>query len=275
MAITLKNLQCGYKTPLLKDLTLNFEKGKWHFFVGSTGSGKSTLLQTIGRLIPSLGGEIEYLGGDLREKSALREFRNQCGIMFQYTDKQFFNHTIREEILFNLKRREKSEKILEDKLQETLTLLNIDNAILERSPFELSGGQKRVVALASILITEPTILLLDEPTVGLDTESKNLFFAIIKKLKDRGVTIIQISHFLEDVLEYGDTVSILSRGELDFYQDINILLDRERVVEADLEPPEILELLEIFKNYGVQEKTSSAKRLAEILKSIKVEGGRR
>ena len=271
MAVTLVDLSIGYNTPIHEKLNINFEKGKWHFFIGSTGSGKSTLLQTISKLIQPIKGEVLYLDKNLKERETLLNFRNQYGVIFQYTDKQFFNHTVKDEILFNLKKREKDQKVLDERLGEMLTLLNIKEGLLERSPFELSGGQKRMVALASILITSPSIIFLDEPTVGLDIESKTLFFKIMKELNKRGVTIIQVSHFLEDVLEYGDTVSIFSNGNFKFYPDTEILLNKDAVLEANLEPLEIIYINESFEKYGVKPSAKSVKELVEMLKGAKYE----
>lgn len=269
MGFTLENFSFGYEKSIHENLNLIYSDKKWHFIVGSTGTGKSTFIQTITKLLNQKSGKILYLGKNLDDKKNLKDFRNKSGIMFQYTEKQFFNHTIREEIIYNLKKREKKDDIINQKLEQILKLLSISENFLERSPFELSGGQKRMVALASILITEPEVLILDEPTVGLDTESKKIFFSVIKKLKENGVTIFQISHYLEDVLEYGDTVTIFSKNRVDYYQDTQILLQEEVTSKANLEPPEILEILNIFKKYNFQDKISSPIKLIEKLRAVK------
>lgn len=240
MELSIKNLCCGYSSEILRDLNISFKSNTWNFFIGSTGSGKSTFFQTLTKLLPQINGDIFLNNESLKNLDTLGKLRDNCGIMFQYTEKQFFNSTIKEEILFNLKRREKDVTIQNKKLDEIIELLKLDREFLERSPFEISGGQKRMVALASILITEPTILFLDEPTIGLDLESKNLFFNILKNLKEKGVTIFQVSHFLEDVLEYGDTVTILSKSKADYYDNINIVLDKEVISSANLDPLEKL-----------------------------------
>lgn len=269
MAFLIKNLSCGYEKPILKDIDMEYEENRWHFIVGTTGTGKSTFLQTLSKLREPLHGEVFYLGNSLNKKEGLKKFRDESGVMFQYTDKQFFNHTIREEILFNLKKREKNEEKREGRLKEVMEFLNLPENILERSPFELSGGQKRMVALASIIITEPKILILDEPTVGLDIESKELFFSIIKKLRESGATVFQISHFMEDVIQYGDSVTILSNGELRYYPEISVLLDENILEKADLEPPEIVSITKIFKKYGYEKNPSKIIELIEGLKEVK------
>lgn len=269
MAFLIKKLSCGYETSILKNIDIDYPKNMWHFIVGTTGTGKSTFLQTLSKLRPSLQGEIFYLGESLNKKEGLKKFRNESGIMFQYTDKQFFNHTIREEILFNLKKREDKEEKREKKLREVMDLLKLPENILSRSPFELSGGQKRMVALASIIITDPKILILDEPTVGLDMESKNLFFYVIKKLRDKGITIFQISHFMEDVLRYGDSVTIISKGEVRYYSEVSVLLDEHILEAADLEPPEIVTLTKIFRRFGYQENPNCIENLIEGIREVK------
>lgn len=240
MELSIKGLYCGYSSEVLKDLNISFKENTWNFFIGATGSGKSTFFLTLSKLLPQIKGDIFLNGESLKSNKGLAELRDKCGIMFQYTEKQFFNSTIKEEILFNLKRRVKDIEVQNKKLDEIIELLKLDREFLERSPFEISGGQKRMVALASILITDPTILFLDEPTVGLDLESKNLFFNILKNLKMKGVTIFQVSHFLEDVLEYGDTVTILSGSKANYYNNVNVVLDKEIISNANLDPLEKL-----------------------------------
>ncbi|MGL4403344.1 MAG: ATP-binding cassette domain-containing protein [Fusobacteriaceae bacterium] len=269
MGFLIKNLSCGYERAILKNIDMEYRKDMWHFIVGTTGTGKSTFLQTLSKLREPLGGEVFYLGESLNKKEGLKKFRDDSGIMFQYTDKQFFNHTIREEILFNLKKREKNKDKREIKLKEIMQFLNLSENILERSPFELSGGQKRMVALASIIITDPSILILDEPTVGLDIESKELFFSVIKKLRERGVTVFQISHFMEDVIQYGDSVTILSNGEIRYYPKTDILLDEVTLEKAGLEPPEIVSITKIFRKWGYKKNPSNVMELIQGIREDK------
>ena len=216
MEICLKNLNAGYiinrkeRKIIAENINTVFENGKFHFLAGVSGSGKSTLLETISLLIPKICGEILFDNKNLDDKKNLREFRESAGIMLQYTEKQFFNNTVKEEIIFNLKRKKLDKKEINKKLREILEILNIDKTILKASPFEISGGQKRTIALASVIITSPKILFLDEPTAGLDFESKNIFMNTIKQLnKISNTTIIQSSHILDDIIEYGYDVFII------------------------------------------------------------------
>lgn len=212
--IQLQKVDAGYETPYLKDVTLNFREGEWTFLIGETGSGKSTLLQAIARLNKIFSGDIFFDGKSLKDKKNLKKFRELVGVMFQYTEKQFFCDSVEEEIIYSLKRKFLSENEVKKRLNDIIESLNFPKDILENSPFEISGGEKRFTALASILINNPKILLLDEPTAGLDIENKNLFYTVLRELNKSGVTIIQISHTLEDVLKYGERVIKLKDGKI-------------------------------------------------------------
>lgn len=154
-----------------------------------------------------------------------------------------------------------------------IELLSIPTELLERSPFELSGGQKRTVALASLLIDEPKLLILDEPTVGLDTETKEIFLSLLKKLKDSGLTILQSSHIMEDVAEYGDSVTVISNNRITAHgKPEDILLSREILTESGLEPPEILQFYEVFQEFGLNlPKTSKVSMMLMYLMEAKNE----
>lgn len=241
MELTLKNISSGYDTLIIKNQSLNIRRGSWNFIIGETGSGKSTLLQSIGCLIDIKDGDIYWRNKNIKILKNLKEFRKNTRIMFQYTEKQFFNNTVKEEIIYSLLRRKIPKNEIEQVLKEVLSLLNLSENILDKSPYELSGGQKRFVALASILIEKPTLLLLDEPTCGLDIQNQNIFFKILKDLKESGVTIIQISHILEDVLEYGDNVIKMSKGEI-----IEIGFPKEVLNNMNVETLDILKILSDF-----------------------------
>ena len=173
--------------------------------------------------------------------------------MLQYTEKQFFNNTIAEEIVFNLKRSKIDNKEINKKLKEVLEILNIDKKILQASPFEISGGQKRIIALASVIITSPKILFLDEPTAGLDFESKNIFMKTIKELNNNSnITIIQSSHILDDIIEYGDNVFIISKNKKYIQgKPKDILFSQKVLEEYNLIEPEIHKYIEELKRLGI------------------------
>ncbi|WP_297205247.1 ATP-binding cassette domain-containing protein [uncultured Brachyspira sp.] len=259
MEITLKNLNAGYiinkkeKNIITENLNYTFESGKFHFLAGVSGSGKSTLLETMCLLIKRISGEVLFDNKLIDDKKNLKEFRNSSGIMLQYTEKQFFNNTIKEEIVFNLKRNKLDNKEINKKLKEVLYLLNIDKKLLKASPFEISGGQKRTIALASIIITSPKILFLDEPTAGLDFESKNIFMKTIKELnKNSNITIIQSSHILDDIIEYGDNVFIVNKNKKYTYgKPKDLLFSKSILEEYNLIEPEIYKYIEELKKLGI------------------------
>lgn len=261
MEITLKNLNAGYFINkkeyflVIKNLTVSFESEKFHFLAGVSGSGKSTLLETMCFLIKKISGEILFDNKSINNKKNLNIFRKSSGIILQYTEKQFFNNTVEEEITFNLKRDKIDVEKIQIKLHEICEKLNIDRKLLYASPFEISGGEKRIVALASILISSPKILFLDEPTVGLDFESKKLFMLSLKSLNEYSkLTIIQSSHILEDIIEYGDTVLILNKNkEFINGNPRDLLFSKELLNNYGLKEPEIYKYMQYLKNLGVKD----------------------
>ncbi len=250
MELSLDNISLSYTNSYadssefaIKNLSLNIENGSWNFIVGETGSGKSTLLQAMGALLPIKEGEIFWRGNSIKNNENLKKFRNNVGIMFQYTEKQFFNYTIKDEITFSLRKKQVPSEKIEKELEGVIELLNIPKNILERHPLEISGGQKRFVALASILIENPSLLLLDEPTCGLDVQAQKLFFDILQKFRKEGRTIIQISHMLEDVLNYGDRAILLESGKI-------LRSGKPRDVLSGIQT-ESLEIFHALKNMGM------------------------
>ena len=261
MEITLKNLNAGYfinkkeYSIIVENLTVNFESGKFHFLAGVSGSGKSTLLETICFLIKKISGEILFDNKSIEYKNNLNIFRKSSGIMLQYTEKQFFNNTVEEEIIFNLKRNKIDAKEIKIKLYETIEKLNIDGKLLNASPFEISGGEKKMIALASVMISSPKILFLDEPTAGLDFESKKIFMSSLKNLnKNSKLTIIQSSHISEDITEYGDTVLILNKNKKFISGNPrDLLFSKEVLNNYGLKEPEIYKYIKELKNLGVKD----------------------
>lgn len=275
MEITLKNLNAGYLVAkkeyslVIENMTINFESGKFHFLAGVSGSGKSTLLETICFLIKKISGEILFDNKSIENKNNLNIFRKSSGIILQYTEKQFFNDTVEEEIIFNLKRNKISSEEIKNKLCEIIEKLNIDRKLLYASPFEISGGEKRMVALASVLISSPKILFLDEPTVGLDFESKKIFMSALNNFnKDFKLTIIQSSHILEDIIEYGDTVLILNKNKQFIKGNPKYLLFSEEVLNNyGLKEPEIFKYIKELKNLGIKD-IDNIKTNSELIKKL-------
>ena len=184
-------------------------------------------------------------------------------------NKIFFNNTVEEEITFNLKRNKVNNEEIKIKLNEILEKLGIDKKLLNASPFEISGGQKRMIALASVLISSPKILFLDEPTAGLDFESKKIFMSSLKSLnKNFKLTIIQSSHILEDIIEYVDTVLILNKNKKFISGNPrDLLFSKETLNNYGLKEPEIYKYIEELKKFGVKN-IDNIKTNSELIKKL-------
>ena len=224
MAIEFKHVSYTYQagTPFeqqaLDDISVKIKDGSYTALVGHTGSGKSTFIQHLNGLLKPTAGEI-HINGQLitpqTKNKELDDLRHQVGILFQFSENQLFEETVLKDIAFAPKNFGKSESEAEDLARAKAKLVGIDDQLLERSPFELSGGQMRRVALAGILAMEPQILVLDEPLIGLDPVGKRETMRIFKQLhEDEQMTILIVTHNMDDVADYADQVIALERGKL-------------------------------------------------------------
>ena len=224
MAIEFKHVSYTYQagTPFeqqaLDDISVKIKDGSFTALVGHTGSGKSTFIQHLNGLLKPTAGEI-HINGQLitpqTKNKELDDLRHQVGILFQFSENQLFEETVLKDIAFAPKNFGKSESEAEDLARAKAKLVGIDDQLLERSPFELSGGQMRRVALAGILAMEPQILVLDEPLIGLDPVGKRETMKIFKQLhENEKMTILIVTHNMDDVADYADQVIALERGKL-------------------------------------------------------------
>ena len=258
MQISLKNVSYtyNYKTPyareVLKDINLNIEEGSYTVIVGKTGSGKSTLIEHInGLLLPTYG---EVLVNNVlitnpknkREKrelaKTLKILRKDVAVLFQFSEQQLFETSVLKDIIFAPLNYGISEERAISKAKELIKLVGLDESYLDKSPFELSGGEMRKVALCGVLALEPKVLILDEPTVALDYKSREEIMTMVKKLKDElNMTIVLISHNMNYVLEYADKVFVLKNGKINFEGTVKELFADEKLLkENSLEQPELL-----------------------------------
>ena len=224
MAIEFKHVSYTYQagTPFeqqaLDDISVKIKDGSFTALVGHTGSGKSTFIQHLNGLLKPTAGEIQIndqLITPQTKNKELDDLRHQVGILFQFSENQLFEETVLKDIAFAPKNFGKSESEAEDLARAKAKLVGIDDQLLERSPFELSGGQMRRVALAGILAMEPQILVLDEPLIGLDPVGKRETMKIFKQLhEDEQMTILIVTHNMDDVANYADQVIALERGKL-------------------------------------------------------------
>lgn len=224
MAIEFKHVSYTYQagTPFeqqaLDDISVKIKDGSFTALVGHTGSGKSTFIQHLNGLLKPTAGEIQIndqLITPQTKNKELDDLRHQVGILFQFSENQLFEETVLKDIAFAPKNFGKNESEAENLARAKAKLVGIDDQLLERSPFELSGGQMRRVALAGILAMEPQILVLDEPLIGLDPVGKRETMRIFKQLhEDEQMTILIVTHNMDDVADYADQVIALERGKL-------------------------------------------------------------
>ena len=223
MGITLENVSFTYQegTPLsssaLTDVSLTIEDNSYTALVGHTGSGKSTILQLLnGLLLPSKG-SVRVLDTVITPTSTnkeIRQIRKQVGLVFQFAENQIFEETVLKDVAFGPQNFGVSEEEAKKIAREKLALVGIDESLFERSPFELSGGQMRRVAIAGMLAMEPTVLVLDEPTAGLDPLGRKELMTLFKKLHLAGMTIVLVTHLMDDVAAYADQVYVMEKGRL-------------------------------------------------------------
>ncbi len=236
MGIALENVSFTYQegTPLastaLSDVSLTIEDGSYTALIGHTGSGKSTILQLLnGLLVPSQGSVrvFDTLITSTSKNKDIRQIRKQVGLVFQFAENQIFEETVLKDVAFGPQNFGVSEEDAERIAREKLALVGIAESLFDRSPFELSGGQMRRVAIAGILAMEPAILVLDEPTAGLDPLGRKELMTLFKKLHQSGMTIVLVTHLMDDVAEYANKVYVMEKGRLvkggkpsDIFQDV-------------------------------------------------------
>ena len=258
MQISLKNVSYtyNYKTPyareVLKDINLNVEEGSYTVIIGKTGSGKSTLIEHINGLLLPTHGEVlvnNVLITNPKSKKEKRELakklkvlRQDVAVLFQFSEQQLFETSVLKDIIFAPLNYGILEERAISKAKELIKLVGLDESYLDKSPFELSGGEMRKVALCGVLALEPKVLILDEPTVALDYKSREEIMTMVKKLKDElNMTIVLISHNMNYVLEYADKVFVLKNGKINFEGTVEELFADENLLkENSLEQPELL-----------------------------------
>ena len=223
MGIILNNVSYTYQegTPFasvaLSDVSLTIEDGSYTAIIGHTGSGKSTILQLLNGLLVPTEGSVRVFDTLITSTSVnkqIRQIRKQVGLVFQFAENQIFEETVLKDVAFGPQNFGVSVEEAEAIAREKLALVGIDESLFERSPFELSGGQMRRVAIAGILAMEPKILVLDEPTAGLDPIGRKELMTLFKKLHQDGITIVLVTHLMDDVAEFADQVYVMEKGKL-------------------------------------------------------------
>ncbi len=222
-----------YETRALNDISFRIEKGEAVGLIGHTGSGKSTLLQLINGLLKPDEGSIEIAGYTITKDSKnLTDLRKEVGLVFQYPEYQLFEETVAKDIAFGPKNQGLSEEEVNQRVKEAMDLVGLDESYCEKSPFELSGGEKRRAAIAGVLAMKPKILMLDEPTAGLDPAGREQLLKQLMNLKGNDMTLIFISHSMEEVSKIADRILVLSAGKLVLDKPVDQAFEEEEFLTS-------------------------------------------
>ena len=285
MAIRLENVNYVYspdsafKKQALKDVSLEIADGEFIGLIGHTGSGKSTLIQHLNGLMRATDGHIFYNNEDIfQEIYNMINFRAKVGLVFQYPEHQLFEETVFKDVCFGPKNLGLDPKACEERARVSLNMVGLKEKHWQKSPFELSGGQKRRVAIAGVLAMEPEVLILDEPTAGLDPKGREDILGQIAKLhRESSITVILVSHSMEDVARYVDRLIVMNRGSV-FMQGTPAQVFRhyEALERIGLAAPQVTYTMHSLKDAGFDvdvNVTTITQAKAEILKWYTQAGG--
>ena len=243
----------GFERQALKEVSCVIEKGEFIGLIGHTGSGKSTFIQHLNGLVKATSGAIYYDGEDIYDKDFdMRKLRSKVGLVFQYPEHQLFETDIFKDVCFGPKNLGLDRAETELRAFEALRLVGLDESLYYQSPFDLSGGQKRRVAIAGVLAMKPEVLILDEPTAGLDPKGRDDILDCVKKLqKETGITVILVSHSMEDVAKYVDRIMVMNDGILMYNGTPKEVFAHYRELEKiGLAAPQVTYIMNDLKNAG-------------------------
>ena len=258
MSIVIKDLNHIYMpgTPsqavALDHINLTIEDGEFLGLVGHTGSGKTTLIQHLNGLLKPTSGQIIVDGMDITTKDAdMKKVRRQVGLVFQYPEYQLFEETVEKDIAFGPKRLGIPEEEIPQVVQKAMEIVELDPEVKEKSPLELSGGQKRRVALAGVIAMEPKTLILDEPMAGLDPYGRKSILQLVEKLHRQGTTIIMVSHSMDDLSGMADRIAVMHKGKLDKIGKTREIFSQVEYLESiGLEAPQTVQLSYLLNKMG-------------------------
>ena len=278
MSIKINNLSYIYlaKTPnevkALDNVSFEIEKGSITALIGHTGSGKSTLIQTLNALSTPTSGEVivdEFkIGPNPKKNKHIKELRKHIASIFQFPEYQLFEETVEKDVAFGLKNYGVKEEEAIKKAHDALKLVGLDKSFYKRSPFELSGGEKRRVAIAGILVLEPEILIMDEPTAGLDPEGTAIILDLIKSLHEQGKTIILVTHDMNIVLSLATDVVVLKEGKLLYHGEPHNLFNLSSD-DLSLEVPKFYKFLRDLQQKGLKIDISKIRNIDDLMMEIK------
>ena len=244
----------AYEKQALKDICLEIPHGQFVGIIGHTGSGKSTLIQHLNGLIRATSGTVYYNGENIyADGYNMKELRSQVGLVFQYPEHQLFEVDVLKDVCFGPKNQGFSEKECEERAREALKLVGLKEKYYEQSPFELSGGQKRRVAIAGVLAMCPKLLVLDEPTAGLDPKGRDEILDQIAYLhKTSDMTVILVSHSMEDIAKYVDRIIVMNHGEV-MFDDVpkRVFSHYKELESVGLAAPQVTYIMHELKENGL------------------------
>lgn len=244
----------AYEKHALKDISLQIPDGQFIGLIGHTGSGKSTLIQHLNGLMKATSGEVYYNGADIYDDDFnKKELRSKVGLVFQYPEHQLFETTVLRDVQFGPRNLNLPPLEVDLRSFEALKMVGIEDELLDASPFELSGGQKRRVAIAGVLAMKPEVLILDEPTAGLDPMGRDEILDQISKIhKERNITVILVSHSMEDVAKYVDRIIVMNRGGIAFDDGPKRVFSHYKELESmGLAAPQVTYVMNDLKELGL------------------------
>ena len=258
----------------LKDVCLTIPDGQFIGLIGHTGSGKSTLVQHLNGLLKPTGGAIYYNGRDVHDEDYnKKELRSKVGLVFQYPEHQLFEADVFSDVCFGPKNLGLTKKETELRAYQALRQVGIEKEYFYQSPFDLSGGQKRRVAIAGVLAMQPEVLVLDEPTAGLDPKGRDEILDQVAKLKEEtGITVILVSHSMEDVAKYVDRIIVMNHGSV-MFDDVprEVFRHYRELEQVGLAAPQVTYIMHELRNAGLNvdpEATTLEEAKAEILRVL-------
>ncbi len=247
----------GQGTPFVKqaitDINIDIELNTTYALIGHTGSGKSTLVQHLNGLIKPTSGQVFIDGVDIwSNQKNIRDVRLQVGLVFQYPEYQLFDETVAKDIAFGPRNMKLSEEEIKQRVEWAADVVGLKPALLEKSPFDLSGGEKRRAAIAGVLAMRPKVLVLDEPTAGLDPKGRDSLLDCINTYREQsGAAVVFVSHSMEDVAKIADKVIVMNKGSVELMGDTkSIFAHSERLTEIGLNVPAITHIMNRLKAQG-------------------------
>ena len=278
MQIKISNLSYTYlaKTPneveALHNVSLDIPEGKITSIIGHTGSGKSTLIQTLNGLLLPTSGEVrvgEFVVTNKKKKNKkIKELRKSLAIVFQFPEYQLFEETVEKDVAFGLKNYGYKEVEAIKLAHKALEEVGIDKSFYKRSPFELSGGEKRRVAIAGIIALNPDILVLDEPTAGLDPKGSKIILNLINKFNKEGKTIIIVTHDMNIVLNYSDHVVVMNDGKVAFEGTPSDLFSGD-ISTYSIDVPELFKFVKLLESKGIKLDISKIRTIDDLISQLK------